>query len=220
MASYHRVLSVFDRSVKDKNLECNCDIHSWEIQINGQRWFGKIRLIGFVDVFFLICYSTHDRFEHGIIIYKEDDVIRDTLIRAEVDPRWPQLELDYVNKKEVEKNPEAPRKYFSFEDNPSKLDYVITSLGHEVDLRTDYASSELKKYKIELRRTSNPHMHGPIRRGITQHSVLELVHDAMRYGIISNGEMTAEFLGRIMGGSHAEDTMRKWATAFSGGGGN
>lgn len=45
------------------------DIHPWEILINGERWAGKIRLIGFVDVFFLICYSADARFEKGIIVY-------------------------------------------------------------------------------------------------------------------------------------------------------
>ncbi|EOD47289.1 uncharacterized protein LTHEOB_2752 [Neofusicoccum parvum] len=71
MASYHRILQVFDRSVEGKNVECNCDIHPWEILINEERWSGKIRLIGFVDVFFLISYATNDRFEHGIIIYSK-----------------------------------------------------------------------------------------------------------------------------------------------------
>ncbi|KAL3260232.1 uncharacterized protein BO96DRAFT_9438 [Aspergillus niger CBS 101883] len=71
MASYHRVLGVFGKSVKDKTLECDCDIHPWEIKINGEQWPGKIRLIGFVDVFFLFSYSANARFEKGIIVYKE-----------------------------------------------------------------------------------------------------------------------------------------------------
>ncbi|KAL0257942.1 hypothetical protein SLS55_007110 [Diplodia seriata] len=218
MASYHRVLNVFDRSVKDKNVECDCDIHSWEIRINGQRWFGKIRLIGFVDVFFLICYSTHDRFEHGIIIYKEDDVIRQTLIAARRYANDPDLDLEIVNK-EAEVNDKVPKKYFSFVDKQGDLDYVITSLGHVVDLRTDYSPSELKKYEIRIRRPTNPHLKGPIYRGITQHSVAELVHDAVRYGIVSNAEITARIMGQFAGGTHTEDTVRKVAAAMTGGGG-
>lgn len=87
MASYHRVLGVFGKSVKDKTLECDwyvyaaarnqgnfanhstSDIHPWEIKINGEQWPGKIRLIGFVDVFFLFSYSANARFEKGIIVY-------------------------------------------------------------------------------------------------------------------------------------------------------
>jgi len=45
------------------------DIHPWDILINGERWAGKVRLIGFVDAFFLICYSGTSRFEHGLMIY-------------------------------------------------------------------------------------------------------------------------------------------------------
>ncbi|KAJ5746233.1 hypothetical protein N7520_011415 [Penicillium odoratum] len=67
MASYHRVLETFGRSIQDNSLECDCDIHPWEISINGSQWAGKIRLIGFIDVFFLISYSANARFEHGII---------------------------------------------------------------------------------------------------------------------------------------------------------
>lgn len=37
--------------------------------INGEKWDGKIRLVGFVDVFFLLCYSGESRFEKGIIVY-------------------------------------------------------------------------------------------------------------------------------------------------------
>lgn len=47
------------------------DIHPWELSINGEQWAGKIRFIGFIDVFFLIAYSANARFEHGIIVYSE-----------------------------------------------------------------------------------------------------------------------------------------------------
>lgn len=45
------------------------DIHPWDILVDGERWTGKIRLIGFVDVFFLICYSGTSRFDHGLMIF-------------------------------------------------------------------------------------------------------------------------------------------------------
>jgi hypothetical protein len=47
------------------------DIHPWDILINGERWAGKVRLVGFVDSFYLICYSGQARFEHGIVVYSE-----------------------------------------------------------------------------------------------------------------------------------------------------
>ncbi|KAJ5965350.1 hypothetical protein N7481_012064 [Penicillium waksmanii] len=71
MASYHRVLETFGRSIQDNTLECDCDIHPWELSINDEQWAGKIRFIGFIDVFFLIAYSANARFEHGIIVYKD-----------------------------------------------------------------------------------------------------------------------------------------------------
>ncbi|KAJ5709470.1 hypothetical protein N7493_010804 [Penicillium malachiteum] len=69
--SYHRILQNFGRSVNDKTLECDLDIHPWDIKINNARWTGKIRLVGFVDCFFVIAYSKNARFERGIILYKD-----------------------------------------------------------------------------------------------------------------------------------------------------
>jgi hypothetical protein len=87
MASYHRILRVFGRSIEDNSMQCDCDIHPWEILINGRRWAGKIRLIGFVDVFFLISYSSTSRFENGIIIYKDEESICKILQAAGKEPR-------------------------------------------------------------------------------------------------------------------------------------
>jgi hypothetical protein len=53
------------------NSSTNSDIHPWNILINGERWTGKIRLVGFIDVFFLIAYTNNSRFEKGIIIYSK-----------------------------------------------------------------------------------------------------------------------------------------------------
>lgn len=55
------------------------DIHPWDILVDGSRWQGKIRLIGFVDVFFLICYSGESRFEKGIIIYSNPSSVPNRL---------------------------------------------------------------------------------------------------------------------------------------------
>lgn len=60
------------------NLFAISDIHPWDILVDGARWDGKIRLIGFVDVFFLICYSGESRFEKGIIVYSKYNAVRAT----------------------------------------------------------------------------------------------------------------------------------------------
>ncbi|KAI0098326.1 hypothetical protein F4776DRAFT_658438 [Hypoxylon sp. NC0597] len=215
MASYHRVLKVFDRSIQDKSLECDCDIHPWEILINGERWAGKVRLIGFVDVFFLMCYWADARFEKGIIIYKDDEVIRDTLERANVDPS--SIKLDVVNSKEMksdERTPQTltaskvPPKYFNFNSEP--LDYIITSLGHEVGLKTEYPSSSLIKYEIKILKSGNKVMKKRIRRAVTQHSLMDLMHDAIRLGVITHAELTAQLLREFYIGSASDDAMRKY----------
>ncbi|KAK7708740.1 hypothetical protein SLS57_008958 [Botryosphaeria dothidea] len=214
MGSYHRVLSIFDRPVHDKNKECECDIHPWEVLINNERWTGKTRLIGFVDVFFLICYSTHDRFERGIIVYKEDDAIRNILDAA--NRTADQLNLEVQNKREVDDKDKAP-KYFQFVDEPGNLDYIITSMGHKVDLCAEYSAEDVQKYEIKLRRPRDSSLRGPIYRGITQHSVPDLMHDVVRLGVVSNAEMTSHLITEFASGSHTEDTVRKWMTAISGG---
>ncbi|KAI0408596.1 hypothetical protein F4802DRAFT_355990 [Xylaria palmicola] len=206
MASYHRVLKVFDRSVQDKSLECDYDIHPWEILINGERWEGKIRLIGFVDVFFLMCYSAEARFEKGIILYKNDDAIRDTLQRAKVNPN--NVGLKVVNEKEREANPNVPERYFNFVSDT--INYTIESLGHKVGMGTKYPKSSLINYKITMLKSKNPAMKKRIRRGITQHSLLDLMYDAIRLGIVSHAEMTAQLLGTLYTGNTMDDAIRKY----------
>ncbi|KAI1388955.1 uncharacterized protein F4822DRAFT_429571 [Hypoxylon trugodes] len=206
MASYHRVLKVFDRTIRDKSLECDCDIHPWEVLINGERWAGKVRLIGFVDVFFLMCYSADARFEKGIIIYKDDEVIRDTLKSANVDAS--QIKLDVVNAKEMKDDSNLLPKYFGFTSQP--LDYLIIGLGHEVGLNTEYPSSSLIKYEIKILKSKNKVMKKRVRRAVTQHSLMDLMHDAIRLGVITHAEMTAQLLGNFYVGSATDDAIRKY----------
>ncbi|KAI0015490.1 hypothetical protein F4780DRAFT_71426 [Xylariomycetidae sp. FL0641] len=212
MASYHRVLKVFDRSVRDKSVECDYDVHPWEILINGERWAGKIRLIGFVDVFFLMCYSAEARFEKGIVVYKEDDMIRETMNRAKVEAST--IGLDAVNASEVKADPKVPKAYFSFESQP--IDYIIRSLGHEVGLKTEYPASSLQKYEIKLLKNKNKVMKKRIRRGITQHSLMDLMHDALRLGILTHAEMTAQLMANFYVGSATDDVMRKYMDTIVG----
>ncbi|KAI2463567.1 hypothetical protein F4781DRAFT_116380 [Annulohypoxylon bovei var. microspora] len=211
MASYHRVLKVFDRSIHDKSVECDYDIHPWEVLINGERWAGKVRLIGFVDVFFLMCYSADARFEKGIVIYKDDEAIRDTLERANVDPS--KIKLDVINSKEMKDDKNLPPKYFKFNSQP--LDYIITSLGHEVGLKTEYPSSSLIKYEIKILKSRNKVVKKRVRRAVAQHSLMDLMHDAIRLGVISHAEMTAQLLGNFYIGSATDDAMRKYLDTLS-----
>ena len=45
------------------------------------------------------------------------------------------------------------RRYFNF--NSQIINYTITSLGHEVGLKTEYPKSSLKKYEIKLQKSKD-----------------------------------------------------------------
>ncbi|KAK4203443.1 hypothetical protein QBC40DRAFT_194232 [Triangularia verruculosa] len=213
MASYHRVLEVFGRSIDQKSLECNYDIHPWDILINGERWSGKVRLIGFVDSFFLICYSGVSRFEHGLLIYKDDEIIRNTLKYANITPE--SLKLEVVNAKRVEEKKDEPA-YFKFVSEKGGLDYNITTLGHPIGLTTQYPASSLMKCDIKLRKGRDMVMRKRIRRGVTQHNFFGLMHDAVRLGVISQAELIGTVIGKTIGGSTFEDVAGKYFDALSG----
>ncbi|KAI0181556.1 hypothetical protein GGR52DRAFT_525083 [Hypoxylon sp. FL1284] len=153
-----------------------------------------------------MCYSAEARFEKGIIIYKDDEAIRETLKEANVEAS--DINLEAVNSKELKSDPNVPPRYFNFDSQP--LDYIITSLGHEVGLKTEYPKTSLIKYQIKILKSRNKVVKKRIRRAVNQHSLLELLHDAIRLGIITHAEMTAQLLGNFYVGSATDDAMRKY----------
>lgn len=215
MASYHRILQVLGRSVNQKSIECDYDIHPWDILVNGERWAGKVRLVGFVDAFFVICYSGDSRFEHGIMVYKDDDAIRNTLTKAGVEAV--DIGLDVVNEEKAKapEGAEHPR-YFKFESDKGGLDYKITSLGHPIGLKTEYARSSLRRYDIKVRKGRDRVMKKRIRRGVTQHDLFDLMHDALRLGVITHAELIGTIVGKTIGGSALEDVAGKYVDALAG----
>jgi hypothetical protein len=219
MASYHRVLGVHGRSVNQKSIECDYDIHPWDILINGERWAGKVRLVGFVDSFYLICYSGQARFEHGIVVYKDDDAIRGTLQKAAVDAA--SIGLSVVNQTKVEaEGSTEPPKYFQFESQKGGLDYQITSLGHSIGLKTEYPKSALRKYEIKLRKGRDSVMKKRIKRGVSQHDLFDLMHDAVRLGIITHAELIGVIIGKTYGGTALDDVTSKYFDGLAGGKGS
>lgn len=122
-------------------------------------------------------------------------------------------------------------KYFNFISQP--LDYLITSVGHEIGLTTEYPKSSLIKYEIKILKSKNAvtksksalHLScwqshtrghilknnsGRIRRAVTQHSLVDLMHDAIRLGMLTHAEMTAQLLGNFYVGSATDDAMSKY----------
>ncbi|KAJ5738790.1 hypothetical protein N7493_001945 [Penicillium malachiteum] len=159
MASYHRVLETFGRSVNDITLECDCDIHPWELAINDEQWAGKIRLIGFVDVFFLISYSANARFEHGIIVYSQlsrGDVDLTDLDNAE-DPNAPKKSEENAKTKPADAPAESNKGVGDQKDEEitspefkKTSTLSIKSLGHPIGLRASYPKSWIRPYKVEI----------------------------------------------------------------------
>ncbi|KAI9901559.1 hypothetical protein N3K66_003376 [Trichothecium roseum] len=222
MASYHRVLNIFERSVGDKRVECDYDIHPWDVAINGEKWDGKIRLVGFVDVFFLLCYSGESRFEKGIIVYKDDDVIRKLLQEVTTSRYSPKLrvvnqaEVDASLEKEEKGKEPVPKRYFDFQTTSGGLDYHIVSLGHEVGVKTRYRKRDVRRYEIKIRKGRDAAMQKRVYRGVAQHTLFGLLHDAIRLGIIKNAEIIGMLVGKAVGGSIAEDVGSKYLAALMG----
>ncbi|KAK4223686.1 hypothetical protein QBC38DRAFT_487197 [Podospora fimiseda] len=223
MASYHRVLQVLGRSVDQKSVECDHDIHPWDILINNERWEGKVRLIGFVDVFIVICYTGESRFEKGVLIYKDDDAIR-TIMKskaveeAKITPE--SIGLKLLNPEEPEPADETkrkePKRYFLFDEDKGGLDYKITSLGHPIGLKTEYPLKSLAKYDIKIRKGRDGAMRKRILRGVKQHDLFDLMHDAIRAGIITHAQLIGTIIGKTVGGSALEDVTGKYVSAFVG----
>ncbi|RYP69024.1 hypothetical protein DL771_006350 [Monosporascus sp. 5C6A] len=211
MASYHRVLEVFDRSVQDKTLECAYDLDPWDILIDDERWTGKIRLFGFVDIFFLICYSGEERFEKGIIIYKDNDSVRIILERARKNT------TEYVVNRDALENEEIPKSYFSFEDDKGGLNYQILGLGHPIGLSTNYDPGSLKQYKIKIRRSDDLVTRKRMQRGLKQHTLIDLMLDVVRLGIITSAELISKVVTMTVAGSATDDLARKYLQVLSGG---
>ncbi|PYI07676.1 hypothetical protein BO78DRAFT_460404 [Aspergillus sclerotiicarbonarius CBS 121057] len=217
MASYHRVLAVFGRSVKDKALECDCDIHPWQIKINGEQWPGKIRLVGFVDVFFLISYSANARFEKGIIVYKERYDIDRLLEKVEkarsgANPaRSGEISATMCQegKEETTEYPPQSReeKHLKFDNTTS---YRVQSWGHEIGLKTRYPISSVGEWVIEIIKPDDRSLRRRIKRAVKEHTTAELLEDVARCGFIAQGQMAGHFLSKYLVGGVVDDTMTKY----------
>ncbi|KAG2412342.1 hypothetical protein HFD88_009899 [Aspergillus terreus] len=224
MFSYHRVLKLFGRSVTDKTLECDCDIHPWEIEIDGQQWPGKIRLIGFVDVFFVISYSANARFEKGIIVYKDRVVFEELIAERDTHPdaQLPESEVDPTFDSDEEEDAHEDHKSPVEEESPTeknakdKLEfthqgrYVVRSQGHEIGLTNEYPLASVRSYEIKINKPQNWALRRRIKRGIRPHSIMQLMDDVIRCGFLTHAELIAHVLGLVSAGGTINDTAAKY----------
>ncbi|CZR57845.1 uncharacterized protein PAC_07734 [Phialocephala subalpina] len=241
MASYHRVLKVFGRSIQDKTLQCDCDIHPWEILVNDARWSGRIRLIGFVDVFFLISYSGNSRFHDGIVIYKDDAHI-DEILKGEAfeDSKSSKLLLKSKSTQPTttpatntpvtdisESNtpattstthtpapkPEQNSKYTAF--SRDTFNYIVSSIGHPIGLQTRYQVSSLQRYTISLRKHQDPLLKRKYKNALRQHDTLDMIQDAMKLGLVSYAEVLGHGLSHIYRGGSTLDVGKGFVGGLS-----
>ncbi|PMD16838.1 hypothetical protein NA56DRAFT_606956 [Hyaloscypha hepaticicola] len=238
MASYHRVLKVFGRSVQDKTLQCDCDIHPWEILVNDKSWSGRIRLIGFVDVFFLISYSGNSRFHDGIVIYKDDHHI-EKILKGEVfkdinllqtssksgDKPVPKVEETPEDATPVPKPEEKPKAEIPVQKSEEKpkyatfsrdtFFYIVKSIGHPIGLQTRYKASDLQKYTIQLRKHQDPLLKRKYKNALKQHDTLDMIQDAMKLGLVSYAEILGHGLSHIYRGGSTLDVGKGFVGGVS-----
>jgi len=123
-------------------------------------------------------------------------------------------------------------RHFKFESIRGGLDYTVTSLGHEIGVKTRYSKTELRKYEIKIRKGRDFTMKSKlslitlatlvlimlerIRRGVTQHDLFDLMHDAIRLGIITHAELIGHIVGKTIGGTTVEDMGSKYFEAITG----
>ncbi|PMD31912.1 hypothetical protein L207DRAFT_187798 [Hyaloscypha variabilis F] len=204
MASYHRVLKVFGRSIEDKTLQCDCDLHPWEVKVNGKRLTGRLRLIGFVDLFFLISYSGNSRFHDGYVIYKDDDHIETILSLPGVNFESIHLPLKASDATSTTGSTKEQKvKYHTF--TRDTVDYVVNSIGHRIGLQTQYDASSLKQYTIKLRKPQDALLKRKYKNAIKQHDTLDMLQDAVKLGLVSYAEILGHGLSHIYRGGSTLD---------------
>jgi len=211
---------MFGRSVGDKTLQCDCDIHPWEILVNEDRWSGKIRLIGFVDIFFLISYSENSRFNNGIVVYKDNEHIESILKGAKMELKDTRIEsknnsLQPASSESTQsKTTEEKIKYTTF--SRDTVDYKVTSIGHTIGLQTKYPKSELKIYTVQLRKPEDPVLKQNYKRALKVHDTLDMIQDAMKLGLVSYAEILGNGMGHIYRGSSTLDIGKGFVGGLGG----
>jgi hypothetical protein len=78
----------------------------------------------------------------------------------------------------------------------------------------DYRSSIARRILTQLRRKER------IKRGVSQHDLFDLMHDAVRLGIITHAELIGVIIGKTYGGTALDDVTSKYFDGLAGGKGS
>jgi len=85
------------------------------------------------------------------------------------------------------------------------VDYVVTSVGHQIGLKTQYDSSLLKQYEIKLRKPQDAMLKRKYKNAIRHHDTLDMIQEAMKLGVVSYAEILGHGLSHIYRGSSTLD---------------
>jgi hypothetical protein len=184
-----------------------------------------------VDVFFLISYSGSSRFHDGIVIYSILGFIlprRSLLIYEAEDDDHIQTILNLPGKKFENVNlppksseptdtpaptPEQKIKYTTF--SRDTVDYIVTSIGHPIGLKTKYDTNSLKNYTIHLRKPQDALLKRKYKNAIKQHDTLDMIQDAMKLGLVSYAEILGHGLSHIYRGGSTVDMGKGFVGGLS-----
>ena len=71
----------------------------------------------------------------------------------------------------------------------------------------------------DLKILSDPSLSGRVKRGINLHSTAQLMQDVVHCGLITQGQLMGDIVGRYVTGGVRDDTMKKYMDGVSGGSG-
>lgn len=71
----------------------------------------------------------------------------------------------------------------------------------------------------DLKILSDPSLSGRVKRGINLHSTAQLMQDVVHCGLITQGQLMGDIVGRYVTGGVLDDTMKKYMDGVSGGSG-
>jgi hypothetical protein len=89
-------------------------------------------------------------------------------------------------------------KYTTF--SRDTVNYIVTSIGHPIGLKTKYNTSELQNYTIHLRKPQDAMLKQKYKNAIKQHNTLDMIQDAMKLGLVSYAEILGHGLSHIYRG--------------------
>ncbi|KAF7893737.1 hypothetical protein EAF00_007251 [Botryotinia globosa] len=186
MASYHRVLKAFGRSIEDEALQCDWYANPFP-QIT-------LRIQDFIEGL------SSTKSEDDQHISKLLDLVGKEFKDGKLIPKTASSEVDLSNP-DTNQAPNPIYKIFTRDS----ADYTTSSIGHPIGLCTKYSSATLEIHTIHLRKPSDPLLKQKYKRALKVHDTLDMIQDAVKLGLVSYAEILGQRIGYIGRGSSTLD---------------